>query len=186
MKKWLVGSLVGALLLFFWQFFSWAASGLHDAEYKHHPQQDQIMAALSSTIKEDGQYMIPRSKPDASREQMEAEMKAMEGKPFAVVTYQSKYEIKMVMSMVRGFFVDLVIVLLLIYIIGRRPNLSIGNVWSVTISVGFIAWLWHPYTQNIWFQTPVAVLTGALVDWIVAYSLVGLWLGWWLRRFNNY
>jgi hypothetical protein len=86
--------------------------------------------------------------------------------------------------MVRGFFTDLIIELLLIYIIGKRPNLSIGNVWGVTIAVGFMAWLWHPYTQNIWFQTPTAILTGALMDWIVAYSLVGLWLGWWLRRFN--
>jgi hypothetical protein len=182
MKKWLVGSLVGAILLFAWQFISWAAAGLHDAEYKYHPQQDQIMSALSGIIKEDGQYMVPRTPPGVSFEEHEKAMKDMVGKPSAVITYRAAMKDNMVGSMVRGFLIDLVLVLLLIYVLNKRADLSLGGVYMATLAIGFIAWLWYPYTQHNWFQTPVAVITGALMDWIVAYSILGLWLGFWLRR----
>jgi len=182
MKKWLVGSLVGAILLFAWQFISWAAAGLHDNELKYHPQQDQVMNALSAVIKEDGQYMIPRTPPGASMEEHDKHMKEQVGKPFAIIMYRGSLADNMVPSMIRGFLIDLVIALLLIYILNRRSDLSMGSVYMATIAIGFIAWLWYPYTQHNWFQTPVTVITGALMDWIVAYSILGLWLGFWLRR----
>ena len=182
MKKWLIGSLVGAILLFVWQFISWPLMGLHDAEYKYHPQQDQIISALSNVIKEDGQYMIPRAAPGASREENEAFMLSQQGKPWAVINYIGSAKDRMVMSMIRGVLVDLAIVALLIYVLGRRSNLSLGSVYMGSLAIGFIAYLWHPYTEHIWFQTPVAVITGALMEWIVAYSIVGLWLGFWLKR----
>lgn len=182
MKKWLIGSLVGAILLFVWQFISWGAANLHDEEMKHHPQQEQLINALSGIIKEDGQYMVPRAAPGASREEMEKSMQAMSGKPWAMITYHSSFEVNMVMPMIRSFCVDLLIVLLLIMVLGKRSDLSMGSTYMATLAVGLIAWLWHPYTMNIWFQTPRVVLTGALLDWIVAYSLVGLWLGYWLKK----
>jgi hypothetical protein len=182
MKKWLIGSLVGAILLFIWQFVSWGVSGLHDPEYKHHPQQEQIISALSAVIKEDGQYMIPRTVPGASMEEHEKAMQEMIGKPWAVVSYKTTYENKMVSSMIRGFLVDLVLVLLLIYVLGKRTDLSLGSTYMATLAIGLVAWLWHPYTEHIWFQTPMAVITGALLEWIVAYSILGLWLGYWLKR----
>jgi hypothetical protein len=182
MKKWLIGSLVGAILLFAWQFVSWSAAGIHDNEYKHHPQQDQVLSALSAQVKEDGQYMLPRTPPGASAEEEQKMMEAMQGKPIAIVTYTAAYKNDMTMSMIRGFLVDVVIAVLLIYVAGKHGNLSLGSVYMTTLAVGFIAWLWHPYTQHIWFPTPVAVITGALLDWIVAYSILGLWLGFWLRK----
>jgi hypothetical protein len=182
MKKWLVGSLVGAILLFVWQFISWGVTGLHDAEYKHIPQQDQIINTLSSIIKEDGQYMVPRDAPGGTMEDREKAMQQMIGKPWAVINYTSSFEQKMTMSMIRGFLVDLVIVLLMIYVLGKRIDLSMSSVYMSSLAIGFIGWLWHPYTEHIWFQTPTAVITGALLEWIVAYSIMGLWLGYWLRR----
>ncbi|HYF30819.1 MAG TPA: hypothetical protein VD993_06850 [Chitinophagaceae bacterium] len=185
MKKWLVGSLVGAAFLFFWQFISWGVSGLHDGEYKHHPQQEQIISSLSGFIKEDGQYMIPREAPGATNAEREAAMQQMIGKPWAVVNYKASHEHNMTMSMIRGFLVDLVIVLLLISVLGKRTDLSMGSVWMGSLAIGFIGYLWNPYTQHIWFQTPDAVITGALIDWLVAYSILGLWLGFWLKRVST-
>jgi hypothetical protein len=182
MKKWLIGSLVGAILLFAWQFVSWAAAGLHDAEYKYHPQQDQIISTLSSILKEDGQYMVPRAQPGATSQEREDMMKSMIGKPLAVISYKSSMEDKMTMSIIRGFLVDLVLVLLVMYVLRKRTDFTLGSVYATTLAIGFVAWLWHPYTQHIWFPTPVAVITGALMEWFVAYSILGLWLGFWLRR----
>ena len=182
MKKWIIGSLVGAILLFLWQFLSWAALELHDKEYKYLPAQDQLMAAIQSNVKEDGQYMLPNTPPNATNADKEKMMTEMAGKPYAIVAYKSSYKMDSVMQMIRSFLVDFVIALLLIYVLGKRANLTMGSVWMASLAIGFIAWLWQPYTAHIWFQTPVEVITGALMDWFVAFSLLGVWLGFWLRR----
>jgi hypothetical protein len=182
MKKWLIGSLVGGLLLFIWQFIAWPAAKLHDAEFKYHPKQEEIRNYLSSVIKEDGQYVMPRSAPDATNDQMKADMQNMFGKPYAVVSYKSVYEANMVVALIRGFVVDIVIALLLIFLISSRTYVSVGSAWITALAAGLIGFLFYPYTENIWFQTPTAVVMGALMDWFVGYTLLGVWLGWWLKR----
>ncbi|HYJ37011.1 MAG TPA: hypothetical protein VEV87_00280 [Chitinophagaceae bacterium] len=184
MKKWLVGSIVGAILLFLWQFISWSLAGLHDKEFKYVEAQDQLMSTLSSTLKEDGQYMLPQAAPGASNEEKQKLMEQMAGKPYAMINYKAAYKGDMITPMIRSFFVDLVIILLLIFVVGRTTTLSFGSVWMGSLAVGFVGWLWYPYTQNIWFQTPIEVVTGALMDWFIAFSIVGLWLGFWLPRTN--
>ena len=182
MKKWLVGSVVGAILLFAWQYLSWAAAGLHDKEFKYVSNQDQLMSSLTSSLKEDGQYMLPQAAPGASKEEKMKVMEQMSGKPYAIISYKSEYKADMITPMVRGIFVDLIIVLLLIFLLGRMTTITFGSTWMGSLAVGFVGWLWHPYTQNIWFQTPIEVVTGALMDWFIAYSILGLWLGFWLPR----
>jgi len=185
MKKWLVGSIVGAILLFAWQFISWAAAGLHDKEFKHVTGQDQVMSTLASNLKEDGQYMLPTANPDASSEEKQKMMEQQAGKPYAIVMYKSSFKADMITPMIRSIAVDLILVLLMIFILSRSTNLTMGGIWMGSLAIGFIAWLWYPYTENIWFQTPIEKVTGALMDWFVAYSLVGLWLGFWLPRSNR-
>jgi hypothetical protein len=91
----------------------------------------------------------------------------------------------MITPMIRSIAVDLILVLLMIFILSRSTNLTMGGIWMGSLAIGFVAWLWYPYTENIWFQTPIEKVTGALMDWFVAYSLVGLWLGFWLPRSNR-
>ncbi len=185
MKKWLVGSLVGAILLFGWLFISFPLAGLHDKEFKYVNGQEQLMSSLTSNLKEDGQYMLPQAAPGATAEEKQKKMEEMNGKPYALIIYKSGYKADMITPMIRGFFVDLVIVLLLIFVLGRSITLTLGSIWMGSLAIGFVAWLWYPYTQNIWYQTPIELVTGALMDWFIAYSLVGLWLGFWLPRTSS-
>jgi hypothetical protein len=129
MKKWAIGSIVGAILLFAWQFISWSAAGLHDKEFKYVPSQDQLMSNLSSSLKEDGQYMLPQAAPGATNDEKMKVMDQMNGKPYAMIIYKTAYKSDMITPIIRSFFVDLVIVLLLIFGLGRLTNLSFGNIW---------------------------------------------------------
>ncbi len=182
MKKWLIGAIVGAILVFFWQFFSWTASGLHDGEAKHLDTQDAIMQSLNENITADGVYMLPSLPAGSSTEEMEALGKANEGKPWAMITYKKAYVNDMTGSMIRGFLIDMVIVLLLISILmkGGAPDMKGAVVGSVII--GIITFLWGPYMTHNWFQTPWDAMTGPMIDAIVPWALCGIWLGWWLRR----
>lgn len=87
MKKLLIGSLVGAILLFGWQSLSWTVFHIHEKAYQYTPSQDSLLSVISNTLKTEGQYMLPRTPPDAPREDMEKLGMQMEGKPWAVVTY---------------------------------------------------------------------------------------------------
>jgi hypothetical protein len=50
---------------------------------------------------------------------------------------------------------------------------------QASIAVGIIGYLTIPYLNTIWFETSSM---GYLVDALVQWGLVGVWLGWYLPR----
>jgi len=182
MKNWIIAALVGGIIIFLWQFFSWTVSGIHEGAQRYHPQQTEIMNALSSHFTEDGMYMLPTSAPGTSSDEMEKQYKEMQGKPFATVTYIKSFKSDMTMQMIRGFLIDVALVLLLIYILTRNGTPNMLRIISGSIAVGLFTWIWGPYTNHNWFQMPWPAIKGHLIDAIVAWALVGLWVGWYLNR----
>ena len=78
MKKWLIGSVVGAIILFVWQAASWMFLPIHDDSMKYTPAQNAIMDVLSANIKEDGMYQMPSAPTKKEQQDM---MEGLEGKP---------------------------------------------------------------------------------------------------------
>jgi hypothetical protein len=182
MKKWLIGSLVGGILVFLWQFLSWTILPLHNGEAKYTPAEKEILNSLSG-LKEDGMYRLPTAPPGAnSMDDHEKLAKEMDGKPWATVIYKTAYKNDMVMPMIRGFLVDVFLVFLLIYILTRGGTPTAIRVLAGSVAVGLFTFLVGPYTMHNWFQTPNETYTGHLIDGFVAWGLCGLWLGWWLNR----
>jgi hypothetical protein len=182
MKKWLIGSLVGAIVIFGWQFISWGLLGIHKDSMKHHPDQDQIVSYLSSVIKEDGAYMMPTPKPGTSSSEHQEFAKQLDGKPWATVIYHSQFHYSMARPMIRGFLVDLFLVFTLIYILTRGGTPPAYRVVAGSVAVGLFTFLWGPYMGHNWFDLPMGMIKGDLIDAIAAWGLCGLWLGWWLNR----
>ena len=79
MKK-LIGSLVGAILVFAWQFLSWTMLKLHEKEAKYTSGQDSVLTYLSSALKEDGIYMLPTVPPGTPESEAMEMGKKMDGK----------------------------------------------------------------------------------------------------------
>ena len=182
MKKWLIGSFVGAILVFLWQFLSWTILPVHSGEAKYSPAQTEILNSLSASIKEDGVYMLPTVQPGASMDDHEKMMKDMEGRPWATVIYRTSYKGDMVMPMVRGFLVDWFLVFTLIYILTRGGTPTRIRILAGSVAVGLFTFMAGPYTMHNWFQTPTEAYIGHLLDAFVAWGLAGIWLGWWLNR----
>lgn len=182
MKKWLIGSVVGALLLFLWQFLSWTVLQFHEAEARYTPAQDSILSYLGTQFKETGTFMLPTVPPGSPMSEGEELGKKMDGKPWATITYRTSYDNNMTRPMIRGFLVDLFLVFCLIYIITRNGTPTGMRIFAASFALGLLTFLIGPYTAHNWFQTPLADLHGPLIDAIVAWSLVGIWLGWWLNR----
>ena len=83
------------------------------------------------------------------------------------------------LNMVRGFVVDLFAVFLLIFILQKMGNASFQTIVLSSLSVGLIGYLSVTYVNAIWFQTKTLV---DLLDAVVSWGTVGLWLGFWLRK----
>lgn len=179
MKKWLIGSLVGAIIVFAWQAASWMVLGIHDTSAKYHPSQTEILNVISSNTTEEGMYMLPSAPTKKEQEDM---MEGMKGKPWATVIYHKSFSGDMVMPMVRGFLVNLVLVLLLVVILTKGGLPNFFGFFTGSLAVGVFTFLWGPYTGHIWYELPWHMIRGDIIDGIAAWGLCGIWLGWWMNK----
>lgn len=179
MKKQIIATLVGGVLLFLWQFLSWALIPIHSDVYGYTANQDKILESLNQNLSEEGTYFLPNVPPGTSHDQAEAQMKDRMGKPWASVTYHKSMDTNMGINMVRGFSIDLVSVYLLIWLLMQFRDFSLITAVKASVAVGFIAYLTIPYLFSIWFDLHS---TAHLIDAIVPWAVIGAWLGWYLNR----
>ncbi len=179
MKKWIIGSLVGAIIIFAWQAASWMFLGIHYSQMKYTPAQNEIMSVLSANIKEDGLYMLPNAPSKKDHEQLK---KDMEGKPWATVIYHPTWKNNMPMQMIRGFLVCFVMVLLLVIALSKGGMPNFMGFMTGSLCVGVLTFLWGPYMGHNWFELPWHMIRGDIIDAIVAWGLCGVWLGWWMNK----
>lgn len=156
--------------------------GLHNDSMMYNPGQENIMSTLSANIKEDGSYMLPSAPTIKERQEM---MQKMEGKPWATVIYHKSMNTDMTMRFVRGILVDIFLVICLIYMVTRGSTPIARRVFSASVAFGLAAWSWSMYMGRIWFDLPWNMIKGDLIDSIAAWTICGVWLGWWLTRPGN-
>lgn len=180
MKKALIGSLIGAILVFGWQAAAHMFMHHHDTSYKQVPGQDSVINSLSGIFKEDGQYLVPRANPNSSQEEMVKFDEGMKGKPWALVTYHTADNYNMGMSALRSFTTAFLSVLILILLMGKNPG-SFFTIFLKSLGIAVFVFLFVWYNSNIWLQTPWEVIRPELIDLLAAWGLCGIWLGWWLN-----
>ena len=183
MRKTIIAAIVGGIIIFAWQFLSWAALNLHNAANKYTPNNAAILAALQENLPEEGGYMLPGLPESATREEHEKMMKESNGKPWASVQYHKAIEStpsSMYMNMGRGLVVDIVMVWLFCWILGKMNMATFGTIFTACFFMGFITFFNSAYTINIWYKwfDIMAHFTDAMVSWCVC----GLWLGWFLKK----
>jgi F0F1-type ATP synthase assembly protein I len=183
MKKVIIGAIVGGLIIFIWQFLSFAAINFHQPAQQYTEKQDAILNFLSSQGLEDGGYYMPGVPEGTSEEEFKKAMEQAGGKPWAMIQYHNKQADnvaqQMMMNMVRGFLINVIIMFLFISILRRMNRPTFGQILSTALMVGLIVFLNAPYTNHIWYKT--FDIWAHLLDAVVAWGLAGAWLGWWLR-----
>lgn len=186
MKKVIIGSIVGGLIIFIWQFLSFAAINFHRPAQDYTDKQDAIMNFLNTQDLKEGGYYMPGVPEGMNREEHEKAMKDTDGKPWASLQYHSKAENSMndmIMKMVRGLLTNIVIVFIFCWMVRRMQSPAAGTIIMSALATGFIVFLNAHYTNSIWYQT--FDVWAHLLDAVVSWGLTGLWLAWWLRRGRN-
>ena len=180
MKKTIIGSLVGAIILFIWQFLSWGPLNFHRSALDYTPKQDSVLNYLSSQFSEDHGYLLPNLPKTASNDDYTNFMKQKAGKPWVIVTYHSAQNANMGVNMLRGFLVNLVVIWLLCWIIGKSSLTGFSGIFLITLGVGLIGFLNLTYTNHVWYHA--FDLHASLIDTIVSWGLIGIWLGYYLKK----
>ena len=178
MKKLLIGALIGAIILFMWQFLSWSILGVHDSMQTYTPKQTEILKYLNENL-EDGFYYLPTIPPGHSMEEMEKLTNESMGKPWAQVYMHKALTMSMHSNLSRGFLVAFLAVLLLTWVLMKIGKSNFTEILLSCIAIGLTSYLTTSYAVGIWYQT---ITTGDLIDAVVSWGLVGAWLGWWLNR----
>lgn len=180
MKKTIIGSLVGGIILFMWQFLSWTALDLHRPAQEYTAKQDSILNFLSTNLEKEGGYYLPGAPKGTSFEEMEKLTNSAIGKPWATIQYHSKLEYNMGANMARAFAVNILLAWLVCWILGKFAHNNFTTTLTTCLLVGFIVYLNSAYTSHVWYK--LFDIRAFLIDAIAMWGITGIWLGWWLNR----
>jgi hypothetical protein len=179
MKKLVIASLVGGIIIFIWQTLSWTVLNIHGSSQQYTSKQDSIMAFLNTQFSEDGAYLMPNYPKGTTREEMEKTMDSRAGKPWMQIQYHKALNVNMGANILRGLINDIIIVALFCWIIFRLKSTGFYTLFVASLFTGLIVFLNSPYTIHIWY--PKADIIGHLLDALVSWGLCGLWLAWYLK-----
>jgi hypothetical protein len=180
MKKLVIGSIVGGILIFIWQTLSWTVLDLHRSNQEYTPKQDSIMSYLNSQFSEDGSYFLPTLPKGASMDEYTKAEAASKGKPWAQIQYHKSMDINMGVNIARNLVTDIILVAFLCWILMKIPTGSFGTIFTACLFIGVIVFTNSPYTVHIWY--PKADIMAHFLDALISWALCGVWLGWWLNK----
>jgi hypothetical protein len=176
MKKTLIFAFVAGTVLFMWQFLSFAAINLHEADQRYHPMQDSILADLAAYGLDDAGYMLGQPAPDATNEQRAEFMEARSGQPWAHVVWHPAQDTDMLKPLLRGFSSNVLIAGLLFWLLGQVRNMGPARGAAVTLVLAYIGYTYFIYSDHVWYDIPDHVVH--LVDTVVPWTLIGALGGW--------
>ena len=169
MKRKLLFSLIGAIVIFAWQFLSYAMPNFHKSAAVYTPLQDSILKMCEKQGLREGMYFLGQPDPSLSMAQQEEIMKKLDGKPWAVINYHESNTMSMAMNMIRGFLVCFVISFLLFWLLIQQKDPTLTNRLLISLSVGMIGFFFVPYTNFIWYKAPdiFAHFADAIIPWMI-------------------
>jgi hypothetical protein len=190
MKKFIIGSLVGTVLIFVWSFASWELLPVHVHSFNYTPKQDSVMKMLDKALPTSGAYMLPtadnrnvESINSTYMKAMEENMKSMTGKSNAIIFYTKNTPAMDPMQIVRGIIIDLFAVMsaIIILVLAKDRLRTFFMRFWVILLIGFIVALNSYLLDWNWMGFPWHFIKRQLVDVFVEWGLVGLCLAWYFK-----
>lgn len=169
MKQKLLFSLIGAIIIFTWQFLSYGMPNFHKSTAAYTPAQDSILKLIENQGLKEGMYFLGQPDPSLSKAEQESWMEKIEGKPWAIINYHESNSMSMSVNLIRGFLVCFVISFLLFWLFIQQKDPTLTNRLLLALAVGMIGFFFVPYTNFIWYKAPdiFAHFADAIIPWII-------------------
>ena len=175
-----IGAVVAGVIIMAWQTLSHTVFQMHAVQEQYTPNQDAILKVLSENLDQQGQYFLPNVPPGSSMEEMSKAMDENMGKPYASIIYSPKNETNMNANLLRGLGTNILLGFILAWMMRKLRVQTFRNIVTASMLVGWMAFCFYPYPAFIWYEIPGIWME--LSDSIAAFTLAGVWLGWWIPR----
>ena len=191
MKKILIGSLVGAVILFVWSAVSWMMLPIHLHSFHYTPAQDSILNVLKNSGLATGAYMLPMAdNREASAFDSEYQKKSEElmhscvGKPAASIFYVSSVHDMTAMHFIKGFLYNFIAMFCacMLLSLAYQSNASFFMRWWMVMLIAIIYIMQGPMSGHNWMWEPWHYTKGFIYDAFIGWGLSGLWLAKYLKR----
>lgn len=191
MKKIIIGSFVGAIILFIWSFLAWAILPIHLHTFMYTPAQDELLKVLADNQVETGAYGIPMADnrnisafDTKYQEDSEKLMQDYQGKPSATVYYKKEGYNMDASTLLKGFLFDFLATLAacIILVPGFTVMNSFFGRWWLVLVLGFLLSASGPLLQYNWMGYPWKFTFDMILDNLLNWGITGLWFAYY---FNN-
>ena len=191
MKKILIGSLVGAIILFIWSFLAWALLPIHLHTLNYTPAQDSILKVLADNNLETGAYAMPmadnRNVHGFDKKFMEESEKAMKenaGMPMATIHYLKEGYDMSPGTMIRGFIFDFLAALAVCLLLAptfAKMSSFFGR-WWLMLLVGLLLACTGPLLEYNWMAYSWDYTVDMVLDGFLNWAITGLWFAWYFKN----
>jgi len=190
MKKIIIASIVGSIILFAWNAVSWMVMPTHLHTFHYTPAQDSILNVLKNSGLTTGAYMLPTVDnsnvsafdPDYHKKGEEM-MKAGVGKPMATIFFVQAMPGMHAGPMLKGFlytWIALICTCLLLSLT-YQSNASFFMRWWMVMLIAIIYVMMGPMMGHNWMSEPWHYTKGFIYDGLIGWGLTGLWLASYLK-----
>ncbi len=177
MKKFVLASLVGGIVLFVWSMLAWMVLPYHAASLRAVSDEDMLRNALRSSVHEKGAYAIPHSPAMGSdKAAMDAYVQKVKEGPNGMLLYDpSGMDPMMPGQMVIGLVIYVFSAALAAWFLSRSTAAE-GSYFSRVIYCGmlgvFISVVSHLVAWN-WMGFPGDFVRDMIIDTIIGWILAG-------------
>ncbi len=183
MKKIVIATLVGALIVFAYGSISWMVLPVHEGAMKYAESDAEIHAFLSGKLSEKGVYAFPGKPPGMSEAEHQAMLEERAGEPWMLVSYHPSMSTEMAGPMITGLLYSILSVLILVWILTAASGVfsTFGTRLFVCVLFGIFLVLNSTLMDMNWWETPWHFARGEIIDGLATWTLCGIWLGYYLK-----
>ena len=177
MKKTLLGSLVGGVILFIWSFLAWVILPLHNSTMHAVTNEDAVANMIAQNAQQKSVYTIPHNPATSDKAAMDAWAERLKRGPNAMIIFDPAGTDPMMPSqMLIGLVLDLLSAFFVIWFLTRSTAAGGSYLARVTYCgmIGiFVSVFVHLMNWN-WMGMPGDFTSGLVIDTIVGWILAGL------------
>lgn len=179
MKKTLIGSLVGALIMFIWSFLAWMILPIHANTFAYTPAQDAILKVMADNNLETGTYGMPSA---ATREEQMKIMETSKGKQGAMIYYTKENPGMGGGQYAGGIIFNFIMVFAACMLLAGSMGGTFFSRWWIVMMVAVVIIFGVHMMQWNWMNHTWDYTRDFILDTAIGWGLNGLWLAWWFGR----
>lgn len=175
----ILSAILGTLLLFVWNAFSWTLLPFHTGAVNNLPAIVFDTANIQRIMPYDGVYQYPGQPEENTLENWaQLEEQVLRGPRITLMVYKAgSSKLFDPKTLITDAVIDFLAVMLLLVVLEKLQDKSMSSIWSTCVIIGAIIGLVSDFAQMNWYLFPLDYTVAKAFDHLIAFTLLGLFFG---------